>query len=168
MAKTFYDFFSDTTRRNDFYDRVIANVQSTDIWTSFNMLHNGLKNCCSNWPAESCPLLISIDEVHPLYAHRPQDTEDYSLYSRVKSVISEAVSLNLAVIFSSTANHISKLASKDVADSSRERDDELFLPAPFTELPFDAHIIADPLCPGKATLETVGSLEFTAKFGRPL
>jgi len=42
------------------------------------------------------------------------------------------------------------------------------IPAPFTELPFDAHIHVDPLHPGRTTLDSVGSLEFTAKFGRPL
>jgi hypothetical protein len=169
MAETFYDFFRDTTRRNGFYDGVIANVWSADVWASFITLHNGLEKRCFDWPAESCPLLISMDEVHVLYAHRPRDTEDYTLYSRMKSVFSEGVSLSFAALCTSTVNHISKLApSKDVADSFRERDDELLLPAPITELPFDAYIIADPLRPGKATLETVGSLEFTAKFGRPL
>lgn len=170
MAKTFYDFFSDTLQRNDFYCDVITNVQSTDVWKSFEMLHDSLKKRCSDWPAESCPLLISIDEVHTLYTHRPQDTgSDYTLYSRMKSVFSKGVSQNLAVICLDTANHISKLApSKSVAASFRERDDERFLPAPFTELPFDAYILADPLSPGQANLETVGSLEFTAKFGRPL
>jgi hypothetical protein len=42
------------------------------------------------------------------------------------------------------------------------------LPVPFTELPFDVHIIADPLHPGIYGLESVGTLEFAAKFGRPL
>jgi hypothetical protein len=48
--------------------------------------------------------------------------------------------------------------------NSMQRDDDQLLPAPFTELPFNVHITEEPLSPGKATLETVGSLEFTAKF----
>jgi hypothetical protein len=50
----------------------------------------------------------------------------------------------------------------------RERSDERILPAPFTELPFDVYAIAEPLIPGQETLDSVGSLKFTAKFGRPL
>ena len=50
----------------------------------------------------------------------------------------------------------------------RERDAERRLPVPFTELPFDVHIIADPLLPGRASLDSVGTLAFTSKFGRPL
>jgi hypothetical protein len=50
----------------------------------------------------------------------------------------------------------------------RERADDRNLPVPFTELPFDVHIIADPLRPGRFDLKSVGTLEFTAKFGRPL
>ena len=40
-----------------------------------------------------------------------------------------------------------------------------FLPAPFTELPFDVNLIANPLAPGRETFDSVGSLEFTARFG---
>jgi len=50
----------------------------------------------------------------------------------------------------------------------RERSNERILQAPFTELPFDVYVAAEPLAPGQATLSSVGSLEFTAKFGRPL
>jgi len=38
----------------------------------------------------------------------------------------------------------------------------------YPELPFDVYVIAEPLSPGQANLSFVGSLEFTAKFGRPL
>ena len=58
------------------------------------MLHDGIENNFFDWVARYCPLLILTDKVHILYAHRPQDTEDYTLYSHVKSVISEAVLLN--------------------------------------------------------------------------
>jgi len=110
-----------------------------------------------------------MDEIHVLYNHRIADAgSNYTLYSRVKSVVSELVDEELCAIFLSTMSSVSKLApSKELAPSLREREDERFLPAPFTELPFDAHIIAEPLVPGQATLSSVGSLEFTAKFGRP-
>lgn len=69
----------------------------------------------------------------------------------------------------STASHISRIApSKKTAPSLREREEAILLPTPFTELPFDVDLIANPLVPGGETLESVGSLEFTAKFGRPL
>ena len=141
MAKMFYDFFSDTLQRNDFYDGVIKNIQSKDVWKSFKMLYDGLKNHCSDWPAESCALLILIDEVHALYTHRPEDTGlDYTLYSHMKSVFNQAVSQNLAVICLDRANHISKMASlKNVAASFCGRDNNLFLPSPSTELPFSVN-----------------------------
>ena len=69
----------------------------------------------------------------------------------------------------STASHISSLApSKETAPSLRERGENISLPAPFTELPFDVDLIANPLVPGQETLDSVGSLEFAARFGRPL
>jgi hypothetical protein len=110
-----------------------------------------------------------MDEVHVLYDQRIADGgSNYTLYSRLKSVLSEVVAEALCTIFLSTVSNVSKLPpSKELAPSLRDREYERFLPAPFTELPFDAHIIAEPLVPGQATLSSVGSLEFTAKFGRP-
>lgn len=174
MATKFYEFFAGAAAaRNLFYQKVIANAPSTsseNVVQSFRMLQDCLKQRCFNWPVTSCPILISIDEVHVLFNLRQQDADaSYNLYSRLKSVLSEAVSESFCTIFLSTATNISQLApTKDVAPSMRERDDERLLPAPFTEFPFDVHVIAHPLVPGQATLDTVGSLEFTSKFGRPL
>jgi len=126
---------------------------------------------CSKWPAKTfCPILVSLDEIHVLYTHRTVDIHsDYTLYSRLRSVLNEGLEYDVAFISLSTASHVSSLApSKATAPSIRERADELRLPAPFTELPFDAHVIAQPLTPGQATLTSVGSMKFTAKFGRPL
>ena len=50
----------------------------------------------------------------------------------------------------------------------RERDDEHFFPAPFTELPFDVHIVSEPLVSGMVEMASVGFLQFMAKFGWPL
>jgi hypothetical protein len=84
-------------------------------------------------------------------------------------VLNEGVKYDFAIISLSTASHLPSLApSKDIAPSMRERGDERILLAPFTELPFDVYVAAEPLTPGQATLTSVGSLEFTAKFGRPL
>ena len=173
MAKAFYDLFADPSKRNTFYRGVIAVAKqgpSTDVWISFEALKKSLKGHCSKWPCNICPLLVSIDEVHVLYTHRGVDSgSDYTLYSLLKSVLNEGVKYNFAMISLSTVSRLSSLApSKEAAVSMRERDHERILPAPFTELPFDVYIIAEPLAPGRATLTSVGSLEFTAKFGRPL
>ena len=84
-------------------------------------------------------------------------------------MLNEGVKYDFAVISLSTASHVSSFApSKEIAPSMRERGDERILPAPFTELPFDVYVADEPLAPDRATLTSVGSLEFTAKFGRPL
>jgi hypothetical protein len=73
------------------------------------------------------------------------------------------------VIFLSTIANVSKLAPEQwVADSLREQAADVLLPPPFTELPFDVHIIENPLVSGRDTVATVGSFEFAAKFGRPM
>ena len=174
IAKKFYDFFAQTLDRSRFYSKVIlkagSQTSTSDVVHSFREFTRALMGLCLDWPRTACPVLISMDEIHVLFNMRVHDTEsDYSLYSRLKSVLSEVVSEDFCTIFLSTATSVSKLApSKDVAPSARERDDERLLPAPFTELPFDAYIASEPLVPGKATLNTVGSLKFTSKFGRPL
>ncbi len=167
----FYNFFADSSNRSRFYDEVVTNSQNLDkyIWASFKGLKKTLMQRCSDWPS-FCPLLISIDEVHVLYTSRGTDSgSKYTLYSLLKSVLNEGVKYDFATISLSTVSHVSSLApSKAIAPSVRERNNELTLPAPFTELPFDVYIAADPLIPNQATLTSVGSLEFTAKFGRPL
>lgn len=174
MAMIFYDFFASQSKRDDFYENVVANSVNgpyINVWESFENLVNKLKQRCSKWPpSKNCPILISIDEVHSLYTHRSVDIgSDYTLYSRLKSVLDEGVQYPFAIISLSTASHIPSLApSKEIAPSMRERADDFRLPAPFTELPFDVYIAAEPLVPDQATLTSVDSLEFTAKFGRPL
>jgi hypothetical protein len=173
MAKIFYDFFANPSQRDGFYENVVVNARKgpyIDVWESFKNLKDKLKRRCSKWPPTFCPFLISIDEIQVLYTHRRvDDGSDYTLYSRLKSVLNEGVKYDFAIISLSTASHLPSLApSKDIAPSMRERGDERILLAPFTELPFDVYVAAEPLTPGQATLTSVGSLEFTAKFGRPL
>lgn len=173
MVKAFYDFFADPSQRNTFYEGVIANAkngQHINVWTSFDNFKSSLVRRCSKWPATICPLLISIDEVHVLYTYREVDIEsDYTLYSRLKSVLNEGVKHDFSVISLSTASHLPSLAPpKPSAPSLRERGKERILPAPFTELPFDVFVIAKPLTAGVETVTSVGTLEFTARFGRPM
>lgn len=177
MAMAFYGFFVNVQQRNGFYEAVVQKArQDPDttiwgVWDSLEKLMKGLKDHCVEWlPTTQCPLLISIDEVHVLYSQRRVDIRsNHTLYSRMTSVLNEGVNHDLEVIILSTANHISSIApSKQTAPSMREREEGRILPAPFTELPFDVHIIDQPLISGQATLASAGSLEFTAKFGRPL
>jgi len=170
LAKTFYDFFADSSQRDVFYRTVVANVQQGpygEVWGKLKELQKYLKDRCSDWPLNFCPFIISIDEVHVLYTPRSKDTKsDYTLYSRLKSVLYEGVSHPIAVVSLSTESHGPSVAPpKEVAPSMRERAVERILPAPFTELPFDVYVIADPLRRDQATLNSVGSLKFTAKFG---
>jgi hypothetical protein len=182
MARKFYDFFE--TNRKPFHSAVLARraaVSDSLLNESLKGLVDYLQSCCSDWPVPAastsadfpppiCPLLLSIDEVHTLYNPRPQDSDSfYSLYSRAKHVISQMVSHSFCVIILSTATNISKLPpSRHVAPSIRERAENRRLPNPFLELPFDAHICADPLVSGRDVLASVGSLGFVAKFGRPM
>jgi hypothetical protein len=176
MAKTFYDFFKDASKRDNFYRGVIIgalrNDASTNVWQSFKMLEAYLMRRCSNWPSTECPILVSMDEVHILSNSRPQDADPaHTLYSHLTLVLNEVVSGNFCVLLLSTATtgSISKLApSREVHPSAIAIDCDRLLPTPFTELPFDTYIISDPLISGKSTLASVGSLEFTSKFGRPL
>ena len=64
----------------------------------------------------------------------------------------------------STASDIGSLPAPSLSD----RNPEVSLPAPFTELPFDVDLIANPLAPDQENLSSVGSLKFTVRFGRPL
>ena len=173
MAKIFYNYFRQHLNRSGFYDRVVGLAKTTSdasVGRSFIEFMNGLKGRCSNWPTKSCPILISLDEVHVLYTRREEDTESqHSLYSLLQSVLSEVVTSHFGVICMSTASHIGSLApSKETAPSFRERNPEVSLPAPFTELPFDVDLIANPLARDQENLSSVGTLKVTVRFGRPL
>jgi len=173
MAEIFYNYFGQHLNRSGFYDRVVGRAKATSeasVGRSFIEFMDELKGRCSNWPSEICPILISLDEVHVLYTRREEDGESlHSLYSLFRSVLSEVVSCHFGVICMSTASHIGSLApSKETAPSLRERNSEVVLPAPFTELPFDIDLIAKPLAPDQENLSSVGSLKFTVRFGRPL
>jgi hypothetical protein len=144
MARTCYEFFGEQSQRSEFYDQVVLHAEhnsDTDCGKHIDQLTADLKRRCSNWPTQSCPILISLDEVHSLYT--PRKNEDKQ-----------------------TVHAPSKETGKN-ASSLRERGKAISLPTPFMELPFDVDLIANPLFPSRETLESVGSLEFTARFGRP-
>jgi hypothetical protein len=172
MAAAFYSFFGHPQNRSEFYDRVVGGAKTTDadVGGSFLGFMERLKGRCSKWPTNSCPILVSLDEVHVLYTPREEDGEaQHSLYSLFQSVLSEVVKCDFGVICMSTASHIGSLAPlKETAPSFRERNPEVSLPAPFTELPFDVGLIANPLACDQQNLSSVGSLKFTVRFGRPL
>ena len=109
----------------------------------------------------------SLDEVHILYTHHSVDIRSgYTLYSRLRLVLNKGVKHNFAFISLSMASHVSSIGpSKEHAPSMQERANKCSLPAPFMELPFNVYVTAEPLAPSQATLTSVGSLEFTAKFG---
>ena len=176
MAKTIHKLFADPLQRYDFYKNVVAIASNgrpyIDVSVSFEKLMNKLKQRCSNWlPSESCPILISIDEVQTLYTHRVVDNVEYSLFAALKSVMNELIMHPFVIISLSTAIHDSSLTPwrpKEIPPSMHAGSRERILPAPLTELPFDVFVDSEPLAPGQAILTSVGSLEFTAKFGRPL
>ena len=106
----------------------------------------------------------------PRPLHSSSNRHRVNLYPvRALEIGAKRVSHDLGVVSLSTTIHLSSLAPpKAAAPSMREKADGRILPAPFTELPFDVYIIKEPLAPGQETVTSVGSLKFTAKFGRPL
>jgi hypothetical protein len=177
MAQAFHDFFSEPVWRSDFYDNVVAQAKlegsnHVTVWECFTRFITLLERRCSNWPDTKtiCPLFISIDEVHVLYSDRKRDANSkYNLYARFKSVLNEGVSYGFGVMCMSTVGDVASIApSQEVTPSLREKHRDRISPAPFTELPFDVYLIADPLVPDKENLDSVGAFAFTARFGRPL
>jgi hypothetical protein len=177
VADKFYNIFHDQGKRDRFYGGVIKrseeerNATQADTSNAIERVVVALGTYCSDWNSvEFCPIIISLDEVHVLFTPRPLDAQSsYSLYSRFKSVLGDLVAKPFCVLSLSTVSTVSKLApSKSVADSLREQAENRMIPPPFTELPFDVHIIEDPLVPGEETVASVDSFEFASKFGRPL
>jgi hypothetical protein len=110
MVKQFYDFFGNTSSRNGFYKRVTDNVPQTtsseDVTWSFKAFEDSVQMCCSDWPVDLCPILISMDEIHVLFNLQVQDAGSiYDLYSCLKSVLSEVVSGDFCFLFLSMPTH---------------------------------------------------------------
>jgi hypothetical protein len=177
LANKFYNIFRNQGKRDRFYRGVIKRSEEertatqADTSGAIERVEVALGTYCSDWnPVEFCPIIILLDEVHILFTTRPLDAQSsYSLYSRFKSVLSDLVTQPFCMLSLSTVSTVSKLVpSKSVADSLREQAENRIIPPPFTEFPFDVHIIEDPLVPGRETIASVGSFEFASKFGRPM
>ena len=88
MAHAFYDLFTESSRRSQFYNAVVTRRdRPADPWKALDELHELLKQRCSDWlPLAKCPILISMDEIHVLFDRRGKDTwPPHTLYSRLKS-----------------------------------------------------------------------------------
>ena len=180
IVKTFYEFFKEQPQRLKFYDQVVRHARRSKhslnsiCGHSIDQFTSDLERRCSNWPTNLCPILISIDEVHILYTPRKNKDKQsvHSLYSRFKWVLSNLVLCKFGVICMSTAIPTTidnpTPPQKKIPTFWYVRAREIVLPAPITELPFDVDLSADPLNAGRETLESINSLEFTARFGRPL
>lgn len=171
LAEMFYQLFSESSQRNNFYRKVLEKTSSVNNG-SFSSTVQSLKNAflrCTDLPKEGCLLLLGIDEVHLFFEQRKVDVRsNHTIFSRLKSVFSEVIAEPLCIVVLSTAGAVSQFSpSPEVA---RERDDDFILQVltPFTELPLDIDIISDPLVPGRETLSSVGFLKFAARFGRPM
>ena len=81
------------------------------------------------------------------------------------AVLNEMWKCNFRAITLSTERSNPNFLSLSMYDSVYH---ERILPAEFTELSFDIYVIANSLACGRETLASAGSLELTARFGRPL
>lgn len=150
IAHGFHEFFANTNNRDSFYNAVVrgsSTLQHQGAGQTWIYFKEALQSRCSDWPEASvCPVLISFDEVHVLFESRAHDKSEHTIYSHLKSVISSLVD-DFCVIVMSTASSVSKVAPSRliapslIAPSLRERASDIKLPVPFTELPFDAHIL---------------------------
>jgi hypothetical protein len=176
LVLRFFDLFDQEEERETFYKEVLQlcsqtgpNPTTPTLQTEAKKLEDALKQRCKDIPA-GYSFIMAVDEVHVLYDPRPIDSKtDHNLFSRFKSVLSEITGYKFCTVVLSTATSINGLASsKKAAPSLRERISDMELPVQFTELPFDVFLIKEPLQEQKLNLTSVGTLEFTAKFGRPL
>ena len=174
LTQAFFSLFDNEEQRNSFYDKVVVMANPTEdpaiLQNAASNLQTTLNDHYKDAPSKGYSFIMALDEVHVLYEPRPQDFgTTHNLFSLLKSVLSDIVGWNFCVVALSTTTSITAIApSKEVAPSLRERTAKMNPPAPFTELPFDAFLINEPLQDNMVTMSSVGTLKFTAKFGRPL
>ena len=120
----------------------------------------------SNPPnAESCPrIILSFDESHVLaekkYSEQP-------LFFYLRRTLRALQGYPIFSLFLSMMSKISNFAPAVINDpSNRIVDGTLDIIPPFTELGFDQ--LANRLVENKYSIEDVSTLEFMARFGRPL
>ncbi|THH19412.1 hypothetical protein EW146_g1745 [Bondarzewia mesenterica] len=114
-------------------------------------------------------LMLYFDEAHVLAQSKaPKNEDDKTLYDVLLSCLNDLRSLPMFSIFLSTNSHVAYFAPiQHLARSARARSNNAHLQAPITETPFDCHP-SFPIRPNQFTLADVTTVEFMARFGRPL
>jgi hypothetical protein len=116
---------------------------------------------------DNAPLVMYFDEVHEICY---QGFHGRSPYDELCSVLSDLMAERFVVIFLSTSSQLSRLApAPAIFPSERGQRANVLLPSPFTELPFDSHVIGvDPIQPNYHRRRDVVKAETLLAFGRPL
>ena len=121
-------------------------------------------------PANGRIVVLYFDEVHSLIDWPVQESENYSVYDALCSVLSSLKNTKVFSIFLSTSSHVSGLAPPrlNIQTSFRPADGEILLP-PFVELPFDCYPKGKRfMVEGSITLTEVCNVSHLSQFGRPL
>ena len=114
-------------------------------------------------------LVIYVDEAHELGSITSNDVTRLHVLSRCFDRLNEFEdkSLYFVGIYLSTNSKMGMLAPAAAwFASARARSPQANLQAPITEVPFDCH--PDKVKPNSLTCADVETLEFIARFGRPL
>jgi hypothetical protein len=116
--------------------------------------------------SQQIKLVIYFDEAHPLMV--PKKGDEKTLYDFLCSCLNEFLASQMFCIFLSTNSSLAQFASpRALARSARIRDGKAETHAPITETPFDC--CEDLMVkPGKLKIKDISTIEFMAKFGRPL
>jgi hypothetical protein len=116
---------------------------------------------------DNAPLVIYFDEVHEICS---RGLHGRTPYDELCSVLSDLKSEGFVVIFLSTSSQLSRLApAPTVFPSERGQMAHISLPPPFTELPFDSHVIGvNPIKPNNLRCGDVANPKILFAFGRPL
>ena len=115
-------------------------------------------------------IVIYFDEAHQLAAHESRQLNSLdrrSVYETLCSSLVELRQLPLFVIFLSTTSSISLLAPPARYQRSSRARMAHGLHPPITETPFDCHPEL-PIELRNVTIDSLSTLSFMARFGRPL
>ena len=118
--------------------------------------------------SQQIKVVIYFDEAHPLTKGRPKTDDEKTLYDFMCSCLNQFLAFPMFCIFLSTNSSLAHFASpRALARSARIRSGMAETHAPITETPFDC---CDSLMikPGEKKIRDISTIEFMAKFGRPL
>jgi hypothetical protein len=117
---------------------------------------------------ERMKLIIYFDEAHPLTKVVPKNDEGKSLYDFLCSCLNQFLTFPMFCIFLSTNSSLAQFASPQaLAKSARIRGGKAETHAPITETPFDC--CEDLMVkPGVLKMQDTSTIQFMARFGRPL